>query len=89
MKAAIFNIERWYDKRYDGRKKIFRGITKEEFNIVVNTHTMNGIFFIIDGLKQNGQNGVKLYSISLKYHTYTKVMGWMIIIIINGHVVMG
>lgn len=50
---------------------------------------MNGIFFIIDGLKQNGQNGVKLYSISLKYHTYTKVMGWMIIIIINGHVVMG
>lgn len=45
MKAAIFNIERWYDKRYDGRKKIFRGITKEEFNIAVNTHNERNLFY--------------------------------------------
>lgn len=44
MKAAIFNIEYWYNKRYDGRKKIFRGISKEEFKTAVNKHNERTLF---------------------------------------------
>lgn len=50
---------------------------------------MSGLSFLADGLKQNGRSVVKLSSISPKYHTYIKEMGWMIITIINGHVAMG
>ncbi len=38
MKTELFNLSRWYDMRYDGRKKIFRGITRDEFKTAVNKH---------------------------------------------------
>lgn len=31
MKANIFKLEHWYDRRYDGRRKEFKGITRKEF----------------------------------------------------------
>lgn len=38
MKVAIFAIEHWFDKKFDGRKKIFRGISRDAFNKAVQKH---------------------------------------------------
>lgn len=38
MKANIFKVEHWYDRRYDGRRKEFKGITREEFKKAVRRH---------------------------------------------------
>lgn len=38
MKVAIFAIEHWFDKKFDGRKKIFRGISRDAFNKAVKKH---------------------------------------------------
>ena len=38
MKANIFKIGHWYDRRYDGRRKEFKGITREEFKKAVQRH---------------------------------------------------
>ena len=38
MKPAIFSIEHWYDKTFDGRKKIFRGISRDDFKAAVKKH---------------------------------------------------
>lgn len=38
MKANIFKVENWYDRRYDGRRKEFKGITREEFKKAVRRH---------------------------------------------------
>lgn len=36
--VAIFKRENWFFASYDGRKKIFRGITKEEFETAKDKH---------------------------------------------------
>ena len=38
MTFSIFNLEHWYDLRFDGRKKAFRGLTRETFNEAKKTH---------------------------------------------------
>lgn len=38
MKANIFKIEHWYGRRYDGRRKEFKGITREDFKKAVQRH---------------------------------------------------
>ena len=38
MKPIIFSIEHWYDKTFDGRKKIFRGISRDDFKAAVKKH---------------------------------------------------
>lgn len=38
MKPAIFSIEHWYNKTFDGRKKIFRGISRDDFKAAVKKH---------------------------------------------------
>ena len=34
----LFKVERWFDLRFDGRKKFFKGMNKEEFNALVKKH---------------------------------------------------
>lgn len=36
MKPQIFNFENWMYCRYDGRKKLFRGISREDFRAAYN-----------------------------------------------------
>ena len=38
MKANFFKIGHWYDRRYDGRRKEFKDITREEFKKAVQRH---------------------------------------------------
>lgn len=34
----LFKVERWFDLRFDGRKKLFKGISRQEFNALVKKH---------------------------------------------------
>ena len=34
----LFKVERWFDLHFDGRKKLFKGISRQEFNALVNNH---------------------------------------------------
>lgn len=34
----LFKVENWFDLRFDGRKKLFSGISRQEFNELVKKH---------------------------------------------------